>query len=153
MEVLDTASILPNPDFRRKSSQSSIRSVTSNPESRIPISEYPLSYSPTSEESSPRSSRSASFISNINNNGYRRYHRKSNPCQLISSDRKSASDLSSMILQHQYNQQLLRIRRLTSYAGSLLKSYLSKISTFKSHFYFHFSNYLKFVSKMVGIPN
>ena len=49
-----------------------------------------------------------------------RHHRRSSPSRL-SSECRSASDLSSMLLQHQYNQQLLRIRRLNSYyAGRLL---------------------------------
>ena len=94
---------------RRKSSQSSLKSFMSNPEY------YLRENSPTSEESSIDSWGSV----NNNSGGYRRQHRKSSPSRLYGeSGHKSASDISSMILQHQYNHQMLRIRRLNSYAGS-----------------------------------
>ena len=93
---------------RRKSSQSSLKSFMSNPEY------YLRESSPTSEESSIDSWGSV----NNNSGGYRRQHRKSSPSRLYGeSGHRSASDLSSMILQHQYNHQMLRIRRLNSYAG------------------------------------
>ena len=54
---------------------------------------------------------------------YSRQHRRSSPSRL-SSECRSASDLSSMLLQHQYNQQLLRIRRLNSYYAG--RTHISK---------------------------
>ena len=110
---------------RRKSSQASLRSIRSNPE-------YHYS-SPDSTDSSPGGSFGGGgyggSLSIFNNNTttsgsgggyYLRHHRRSSPSRL-SSECRSASDLSSMLLQHQYNQQLLRIRRLNSYyAGRLL---------------------------------